>query len=105
MLALTVPAWADRPDYKFIAGRYDDSDSLTIGVQRTPFDKLVIETTTRNRPGYVERAFFGLGGRRRTPAAGTAWYRLNKMFAIGLSANQDDNVMGFGIGGRIYFGR
>ncbi len=34
-----------------------------------------------------------------------AWYRLNKIFAIGLTANRDENVLGFGIGGRIYFGR
>lgn len=112
MLALTAPAWADRPDYQFIAGRYDNSDSLTIGVQRTPFEKLVIETSAKRRPGFVDRGFFGLGGRRSTPAAGAAWYRLNKTFAVGLSAGFDADGMGFGagvvsfgVGGRFYFGR
>ena len=92
MLALTAPAWADETDPGFMAVRYAAAPGLTISVRRSVVERLEIETTSERRAG-------------KRFAEGTAWYRLNKIFAIGLTANRDDNVLGFGIGGRFYFGR
>ena len=92
MLALTAPAWADETDPGFVVARYAAGPGFTINVRRSVVERLEIETTSEHRAG-------------KRFAEGTAWYRLNKIFAIGLSANQHENVMGFGIGGRIYFGR
>jgi hypothetical protein len=92
MLALTAPAWADETDPGFTAVRYAAVPGFTIGVRRSVVERLEIETTSEHRAG-------------KRFAEGTAWYRLNKIFAIGLTANRDENVLGFGIGGRFYFGR
>ncbi len=92
MLALTVPAWADETDSGFMADRYAAVPGFTISVRRSIVERLEIETTSERRAG-------------KKFAEGTAWYRLNKIFAIGLTANRDENVLGFGIGGRFYFGR
>lgn len=92
MLALTAPAWADETDPGFMAARYVAGPGFTISVRRSVVERLEIETTSERRAG-------------KKFAEGTAWYRLNKIFAIGLTANRDQNVLGFGIGGRIYFGR
>lgn len=92
VLALSAPAWADDTDSGFMAARYAAGPGFTISVRRSVMERLEIETTSENRTG-------------KRFAEGTAWYRLNKKFAIGLTANRDENVLGFGIGGRLYFGR
>ena len=92
MLAITAPAWADETDPGFMADRYAAVPGFTINVRRSVVERLEIETTSEHRAG-------------KRFAEGTAWYRLNKIFAIGLTANRDENVLGFGIGGRFYFGR
>ncbi len=75
-----------------MAARYAAGPRFTISMRRSVIERLEIETTSESRAG-------------KRFAEGTAWYRLNKTFAISLSANRDQNVFGFGIGGRIYFGR
>ena len=75
-----------------MAARYAAGPGFTISVRRSVIERLEIETTSEHRAG-------------RRFAEGTAWYRLNKMFAIGLTANREENVLGFAIGGRLYFGR
>ncbi len=92
VLALSASAWADDIDPGFMTARYTAGPGFTISVRRSVIERLEIETTSERRAG-------------RRFAEGTAWYRLNKKFAIGLTANRDENVLGFGIGGRIYFGR
>lgn len=92
VLALSAPAWADEVDPGLMAARYVAGPGFTISVRRSVIERLEIETTSEHRAG-------------RRFAQGTAWYRLNKKFAIGLTANREENVLGFGIGGRLYFGR
>ncbi len=92
MLVLTAPAWADETGAGFMATRYAAGPGFTISVRRSVVERLEIETTSEHRSG-------------KKFAEGTAWYRPNKIFAIGLTANRDENVLGFGIGGRFYFGR
>lgn len=92
VLALSAPAWADETDPDFMTARYKAGPGFAISVRRSVIERLEIETISERRAG-------------KKFAEGTAWYRLNKKFAIGLTANRDENVFGFGIGGRIYFGR
>jgi hypothetical protein len=45
---------------------------------------------------------FGDGG-DNTSFGGAAWYRVGDAFALGVQASFDEDVVGYGIGARVYF--
>ncbi|MCH9694817.1 MAG: hypothetical protein K0U72_09940 [Gammaproteobacteria bacterium] len=75
----------------------EDGFGLSVGVRNNLNNNVELE-------GAVSYADLG-DGADGISVGGAAWYRFNNEFSIGLNAAFDDDVVGYGIAGRFYFGR
>lgn len=90
---LWVNAEVDTP----FGGADEDGFGLSVGLRSNLNDNVELEGAL----SYVD-----LGdGSDGIAVGGAAWYRFNTEFSIGLNASFDEDVVGYGIGGRFYFGR
>lgn len=74
----------------------DDGIGITIGLRSNLSPQVELEGSL----SYVDLDDSG----DNTSIGAAAWYKLNETFALGLIANADDDVVGYGIGARMYFG-
>ncbi len=95
MLALTVPALADSPDYDAVV--VATPTGFTTGVLSKIADRVEFE-------GRTQRLNLGRVA-KRAPIGGTAWYAVSKAFDLGLAANLEEDVKGYGIAIRFHFGK
>ena len=100
VLALTAPTFADDASHEFATGADQTavleyrSFGRRFGLQGLLAERLEVESN-KDRVNY----------KGKPAAGGAAWYRLNDRFALGLTANLDEDVKGYGIGAKIYFGK
>ena len=72
----------------------DDGFGIGIGLRSNVTDRVELEGGLN----YVD-----LGDGDSTSISGAAWYALTDNFSLGITAEADEDVLGFGVGGRLYF--
>lgn len=95
VLALTAPALADQPDYEPTTPDY--SPKTTTGFWSVISERVEVE-------GKIRRIDFG-GIADRAPVGGAAWYAVSKTLDLGMTANLEKDVRGYGIAVRFHFGK
>ena len=74
----------------------DDGIGISIGLRSNISPQVELEGSL----SYVDLDDSG----DNTSIGGAAWYKFSDVFAVGLLANVDEDVVAYGIGGRLYFG-
>lgn len=78
------------------AGNVDDSGfGFSVGLRSNVTERVELS-------GFLSYVDFGDGG-DATSVGGGAWYLVNDTIEIGVTAEFDEDVTGFGIGGRFFF--
>lgn len=107
MLALTAPAFADQMNYEPPTGGHQnvvlDTRTHSYLDEYTPGLRIALRNVLSDR-FEIESSRHQLNHRGKPAPGGTAWYRLSDRFSLGLTANLDEDVKGYGVGARIYFG-
>jgi hypothetical protein len=75
----------------------DDGYGLSIGVRSNVSDRVELN-------GGLSYVDYGDGG-DGTAFSGSAWYKFTEQFALGATVGIEEDVTGFGVGGRFYFGK
>ena len=73
----------------------EDGFGIGIGLRSNITERVELE-------GGLNYVDFGDGG-DSTGVSGAAWYKFTEAFAVGVSVSAEEDVTGFGIGGRYYF--
>lgn len=78
-------------------GSIDESGyGVRAGLRGMPSERVELE-------GYVSYADLGDGG-DGTSVGGAAWYKFTESFGLGLTASAEEDVFGYGVSARLYFG-
>lgn len=95
VLALTVPALAEQPDHGAVMAA--TNPGMTTGIWSKIADRVAFE-------GTAHRVDLGGAGNRK-PVRGAAWYSVSETLDLGLTANLEEDVKGYGIAVRFHFGK
>lgn len=83
-------------DAGIVGSEDDDGFGIGIGLRSNVSERVELE-------GALNYVDFGDGG-DSTGVSAAAWYKFTETFALGVSVSAEEDVTGYGIGGRLYFG-